>query len=269
MFKKPQYIALWVVVLLTLVFLNLPSQTASRLKLAIGSLFVPLFGLARSTEQTTGKAADTLVPRSELLRQNEQFRRENQELKLQLAQSQEAVRENARFRQLYNWQPRGAWKPKLANVVLREPANWWRTVQIDLGSRDGMKLNQPVLSPEGFLVGRISSVSLTRSQIVLVGDPNCRVSAVIENDARDQGVLLNSFSSSDKSLVTLGYLPRGSILKPGQNVVTSGNGGTFPKGISVGKVVDSESVGYGLQSEARVKLSANLSALEEVWVISE
>src|SRR5262245_19061683 len=152
MFKKPQYIALWIVVLLTLVILNLPSGTANRLKLAIGSLFVPLFGLTRSAQQTAGHAADSLVPRSQLIAENERLRRENEQLKLQLSQVQEATRENARFRQLYNWQPQAAWKTKLAKVVLRDPANWWRTVWIDLGSRDGMKLNFPILSPEGFLV---------------------------------------------------------------------------------------------------------------------
>ncbi len=269
MFKKPQYIALWVVVLFVLVFLNLPSQTTNRLKLAIGSLFVPLFGLSRSAQQMTANVTDTLVPRSELIRKSELLQRENDLIKLQLAQSQDAVRENARFRQLYNWQPRAAWKPRLAKVVLREPSNWWRTIQIDLGSRDGMKINLPILSQDGFLVGRISSVSLTRSQIVLIGDSNCRVSAFVENAARDQGVLMNSSSTSDNALVPLGYLPRIAVLKPGQNVLTSGLGGIFPRGISIGKIVDSEQANYGLQTEARVKLSANLSALEEVWVLTE
>lgn len=267
MFRKPQYIALWVVVLLTLVILNLPSQTANRLKLAIGSLFVPLFGLARTTQQAAGESADTLVPRRELIRQNAQIQRESESLRLELRQAQEATRENARLRDLYNWQKKTPWKLKLASVVLREPSNWWRTVQIDLGSRDGMRLNFPVLTPEG-LVGRISSVvSLTRSQVVLLGDPNCRVSALIENDSRDHGVLLNSSSSLDNALVVLGFLPRGSNLKPGQNVVTSGMGGIFPKGIPIGRIVDFQSVEYGLGSEARLKLTANLSALEEVWVI--
>ncbi len=269
MFKKPQYIVLCVVVLLVLVILNLPGQTANRLKLAIGSLFVPLFGLSRSTQQTTERVADSLVPRSELIRQNEQLQRENQQLKLELTQTQEAMRENARLRKEVNWKSATKWNVKLAKVVLREPANWWRTVQIDLGSRDGMKMNFPVLSPDGSLVGRISNVSLTRSQVVLLGDPSCRVPAVVENDARNEGVLLNSSSSLDNSLVALGYLPPGSNLKPGQNVFTSSKSKIFRQGIPIGIIVDSEPVSYGLQTEARVKLSANLSSLEEVWVLCE
>ena len=54
MLKRPHYIALGLVVLLTLVILNLPSQTTARLKLGIGSLFLPLFGLASSAQQLAG-----------------------------------------------------------------------------------------------------------------------------------------------------------------------------------------------------------------------
>ena len=97
-------------------------------------------------------------------------------------------RENARLRQLVGWQQQTSWKLKLAKVVLREPANWWRTAQIDLGSRDGLRVNLPVVTPDG-LVGRILTVSLTRSQVVLLGDPNCKVSARVENETRDTGII--------------------------------------------------------------------------------
>jgi rod shape-determining protein MreC len=267
MLTRAHYFALGLVVAVTLVLLNLPGATTARIKLGIGSLFVPLFGLAGSSQQLTGKAADALVPRSELLRQNEALRRQNLQMNLQAIQAVETARENARLRQLLGWQQRQSWKLKLANVVLREPANWWRTVQIDLGSRDGLKPNLPVLTTDG-LVGRISSVSLTRSQVVLLGDPNCRVSAVVENDTRDMGVI-GASGPLDGSLVDMGYLSRSANLKPGQNVVTSGLGGVFPKGIPIGKLVDAQPVEYGLRIEARVKLAANLSALEEVWVLME
>ena len=146
---------------------------------------------------------------------------------------------------------------------MRDPANWWRTVQIDLGSRDGVQTNQPVLTPEGWLVGRVISVGYLSSQVVLVGDPNCRVSAMVANASHDMGVLTPG-GQLDTSLVQLGYLASTANLKPGQEVFTSGLGGIFPKGIPVGKVVDVQSVEYGLASEASVKLNANLGALEQV-----
>ncbi len=267
MLKRPHYIALGLVLLLTLVILNLPAKTTARVKLGIGSLFVPLFGLANSSKQVLGDAADAALPRGELLRQNEALRRENQQLRLQMMQAEETGRENTRLRQLFGWQQQRRWKLKLANVVLREPSNWWRTVQIDLGSRDGAQPNMPVLTTAG-LVGRIASVSLTRSQVVLLGDPNCRVAAMVENETRDTGVI-GASGPLDSALVEMGYLSRNANLQPGQNVVTSGLGGIFPKGIPIGQVVDSHTAEYGLYTAARVKLAANLSALEEVWVLFE
>jgi rod shape-determining protein MreC len=103
---------------------------------------------------------------------------------------------------------------------------------------------------------------------VLLGDPNCKVSARVLNPARDTGVIGGS-GPLDSELVDLSYLSRNSELKPGQNVVTSGLGGIFPNDIPIGKVIDSHTEEYGLYTVARVKLAANLSALEEVWVLFE
>jgi rod shape-determining protein MreC len=263
MLKKPHYIALGVVALLTLILLNLPAHTAARLKLAIGSVFLPLFGLANSSDQLANKAGDAITTRAELLKQNESLRRDNQELKLQAMQAEETARENARLRQLVGWQQTKGWKMNLGKIVLRDPANWWRTVQINLGSRDGLRENLPVLVPEG-LVGRVSSVALTRSTVVLVGDVNCKVAAQVV-ETRDTGVI-GATDPWDNSLVALGFLKNPKLM-PGQTVITSGLGGFFPAGLPIGKIADSRSVEYGLSIEARVKLSANLSSLDEVWVL--
>jgi rod shape-determining protein MreC len=265
MLKRSHYITLVLVLGLTLIILGLSNQTAMRVKLALGSLFLPLFGLANTSHQLAGKTSEITTSREDLLKENEALKREQQQSRLQAVQTEETARENARLRQLLGWQQKVPWKLKLATVVLRDPANWWRTIEIDLGSRDGVRINLPVLTPDG-LVGRVSSVSLTRSQVVLIGDPDCKVSAQIENDSRDEGVI-ESAGPFDSSLLTLGYLSKDANIKPGQNVLTSGLGGVFPKGIPIGKIVDSHQVEYGLSTEARVKLAVNLSSLEEVWVL--
>ena len=90
--------------LLALVVLNLPDRTAARLKLGIGSLFVPLFGLANSTQQAAGRAGDAVLPRSQLLRELETLRKQNHELLLRSTRSEELERENARLRELFGWQ---------------------------------------------------------------------------------------------------------------------------------------------------------------------
>lgn len=265
MLRRPHYIALGLVVLLTLIMLNLPSQTTARLKLGIGSVFLPLFGLAGSSQETAAEAGGTVIPRRKLLQRLDSLRQENQHLRIHAMQAEDASRENARLRQLLGWQRQAPWKLKLAKVVLREPSNWWRTVEIDLGSRDGLRVNQPVLTADG-LVGRISSVSLTRSQVLLLGDPNCKVSACVENETRDSGII-GSSGPLNSEFVEMGYLSGSANLKPGQLVKTSGHGGIYPPNIPIGTIVDTQPVEYGLATVARVKLSANLNALQEVWVM--
>ena len=265
MFKQKNYFALGAVIVVAVLILSLPTNATTRLKFAISSWFLPLFGLADTAQQLPADLADTVLPRRELLQQINKLRLENQQFKEQQFQTAAIARENDQLRASLNWQKQMPWKLKLAKVVTRDPANWWRTVQIDLGTRDGVRENLPVLTASG-LVGRISSVKQTSAQVVLIGDPNCRVSALVENAAHDTGVLLAS-GLLDTSLVQLTYLASSANLKSGQSVVTSGLGGIFPKGIPIGQVVDARSVEFGLYTEARVKLNANLGSLEQVWVL--
>ena len=75
---------------------------------------------------------------------------------------------------------------------------------------------------------------------------------------------------SVKDRLALGVIEdaeRKGLLKPGQTVITSGLGGVFPAGIPVGTVVDSRTVGYGLMTEARVKLGVDTARLNEVMVL--
>ncbi len=205
------------------------------------------------------------MPHRALLKEIGDLRNENQQLHFQMMQAATTASENDRLRALLGWQRQAPWQLKLANVILRDPANWWRTLQIDLGSRDGVRENLPVLTPDG-LVGRISAVGLTRSQVVLLGDPNCRVSGLVANPAHDIGVISAS-GPLDYTLVELTYLSGNADVKPGENVLTSGQGGLFPKGIPIGEIVDSRTVEFGLYTEARVKLAVDLGGLEQVWVM--
>jgi rod shape-determining protein MreC len=265
MLKQKHYLALGAVTLVALLILSLPTGVTARLKLALGGLFLPLFGLVNTAQQLPADLADSVLPRRELLKQIDNLRRENQQLRVQELQTAATARENDQLRSLLGWERQTPWKLKLANVITRDPANWWRTIEIDLGSRNGVTSNLPVLTADG-LVGRIASVGLTRSQVILLGDPNCRVSALVENPAHDTGIISAS-GPLDNSLAELTYLSGSANLKSGQSVITSGLGGIFPKGIPIGLVVDARPAEFGLYTEARVKLSANLGALEQVWVV--
>ncbi len=269
MFKRPLYIFCALALLLVVIVLVLQSSWGARMKLTVGGLFMPLFGLSTTVESGLGKGADQVTPRDVLLKELDGLRTENQRLRILGQQAQETLLENHRLRAMLDRRAQTPWKVQAARVIGRDPANWWRMVHIDAGSMNGITNNQPVISPEGFLIGRIGAVGRTRSQVELVGDPNCPVSVLIQ-ESREHGMIAPSMINlSDASIVELGYLSRNSILKPDQLVVTSGMGGVFPPGIPVGRVIDFETIGHGLYTQARVKLAMSISRIEEVWVIQK
>jgi rod shape-determining protein MreC len=266
MFKRSQYFALFLVVLFVVVLSRLPDGTAGTIKRFVGGMFLPLFGLAGASHDLVDKAGKSAIPRSLLVEENQLLQQTNQALAIRLQQYEEIWRENERLRRLIASQKQNRWNVKFARVITRDPANWWRSALIDVGSVDGIRTNQAVMTSEG-LVGRVSAVGERRSHIVLLGDPELRVAAVVES-SRESGIIQTASSSpQENGMIDLDYLPGNSQTRPGESVFTSGDGGVFPKGLLIGKVVDTRSKDYGLSTDSRVKLAARIGSLEEVWVI--
>ena len=82
MFKQNNYIAAGIVVLAAVLILSLPSSATSHLKLALGSLFLPLFGLANAGQQLPADLADSVLPRRELLHEVANLRQQLQQLQM-------------------------------------------------------------------------------------------------------------------------------------------------------------------------------------------
>jgi len=264
--KRAHYWALGIVTVLTLLLLNLPPSAAGRLKLAVSGVFLPLFGLAGSGQSFVDRASYSLLTRRTLISEVERLQQENGQLRLTATQAQDAMNENARLRAMLGWQPKNPWKRHPAHIVGREPTTWWRSVTIDFGARDGAQINQPVITNDG-LVGRIRAVGPTHSEVALIGDPECGVSAIVA-ETRDNGVIQEARSSAvGDGHVTFRTLQNSVNMMAGHHVLTSGLGGIFPKGIPVGQIADARTVEGGLYTEARLRLAANLNRLEEVWVL--
>lgn len=267
MLKKPHYIAVFLVVVVVVVLFKLPGPTVGRLKLAISGLFLPLFGLAGSGHEAALQARGALVSRRQLVDEAEELRRQNDQLQMRLQQEMDVQRENDRLRAALGWSAQTHWNARLARVIARDPANWWRAVQIDLGRRDGIVVNLTVRTSAG-LVGKIASVGDARSQVILLGDPNLRVAAKIPTTGETGVVMSSSSAPQENNMVDFGYLSGNSTVSPGQEVQTWGvEGGVFPSGIPIGRIVDVRMNEYGLSKEARVQLWANLNSLQEVWVM--
>src|SRR5207247_7855570 len=126
MSKRPYYIALGVMLVLTLGLLKLPSRAAANLKLAISALFLPLFGAAGSAAELANKSSYALLPRRELVRQIELLQKTNQLWQIQFRQAAEWKRENDRLRDQVGVPRQYPGTPLLGRVVARAPATWAR-----------------------------------------------------------------------------------------------------------------------------------------------
>ena len=271
-FYKSQQTAVGAVLLTVFLLLVMPESVRARLKSSIGGLFLPAIGISTTSQAALqslgqlGVSEPDPFPTNQALGQEAELRPTVHELQLDNARLAE---ENKRLREALEWEQRIPWETKLVRVVGRDPFNWWRRIKINLGTNKEVRLNQPVISVRGELVGRISEVGPLTSWVLLVGDPNCRFSALLKESRSQGGIVSPRQYSADPRVVELTYLPNDVEVRPGQAVVTSGLGGGFPKEIPVGLVVDSWISKDGLYTEARVKLHANLNQLETVRVLTK
>ena len=115
MFKQKNYLALGAVVFVAIILLSLPTRATSRLKLAVGSWFLPLFGLTGAAQQLPADLADSVLSRRELLHQVDALRRENQQLKSQAVQTVAIARENEQLRAMFSRAKQLPWRLKMAS----------------------------------------------------------------------------------------------------------------------------------------------------------
>lgn len=267
MLRRPKVALIAAVAGLGLILLALiPSRLNDQLKRLIGFVYLPFAGAADGAEQLARRSR-ALTPRTLLLEEIDQLRRENRRCRLQLFQIEQALRENARLRALIQWRTRQAWNLRFARVIVKDPANWWRSIHLDAGEEQGVSVDDPVLTDQG-LVGKVVSVSKNRSRVALLGAPDCQAAAVITH-SKSRGTIAVSPRGGiiDRQIVALEHLPNDAPLESGLEVETSGAGGVFPEGIPIGRLIDGQSSEFDLYSRARVRLRVDLNRLKEVWVI--
>lgn len=146
----------------------------------------------------------------------------------------------------------------LSNVIAREPSNWFKTLIIDKGSESGIRVNMPVILPEG-IVGRIIEVNKGFSTVLLAVDNGSKIAAIVA-ETRELGIV----EGMDKFLL-ISFFSNKIDAKPEDTVLTSGLGGVFPKGLTLGKITDVKK--DGLVAKAEVQPAVNFNKIEEVLIL--
>ena len=193
--------------------------------------------------------------------ENVALKEELRGLRREKALLQDKENENRRLKKLLNLKSQHEFPSLVAQVVGEDAVGWYRTFFINRGSEDGVASSMPVSAAEG-VVGKVLRCSSDMAQVLLLTDPNlsidCRVSRT-----RDRGVLKGAFERG----CVLRHISLKSEAKPGDEVVTSGLDGVYPRGLTVGRIESVRKGDQGLFLEAQVKPAVEFSEIEEVLVI--
>lgn len=267
MFKRHKnWIWLGTILGLVLIMIALPAGCSSSVKMNITQLFSPLLEISTGIREKLSRLGRAAASQDSLVEQSEQLHNEVVRLQSELVRMQELERENARLREMLEFKAATPLRLKPARVINRSASNWWVTMDVDVGSRDGVSENMAVISAAG-LVGKTTGVGPHVARVLLVVDPNCKVAAMIES-SRESGITEGDTRGSIESpRCVMRFINRNAQVEIGDLVLTSGLDDLYPKGIVVGSVTEVNEEEYGLYKSARLALAADLMRLEEVFVV--
>ncbi len=221
------------------------------------------------------KASNSIIAFFERVFSSTDLDKENEQLKVQLAQYKiiedelNTLREeNERLKGLLNYTDiTENYTYVTATVIGKSQGVWFSEFTVNAGRNDGVAENQAVVNSQG-LVGRVSSVSANTCKVTAIIDSTSDVSVMVER-TRDYGFARGLLNTDADENLELYYLPSGYDLVPGDNILTSGIGGIFPKGISVGTVTEVSRANEDTEDRnAVIQPSVDFLRLEEVMIVN-
>jgi rod shape-determining protein MreC len=193
-------------------------------------------------------------------RENEELKRENGALKLEITQLQSKASEADRLAALLKFRQTNATVPMVAARVIAGSADSGsQTIYLDRGERDGIRRDMGVITPDG-VVGKVIESYKDTAQVLLLTDEHSGVGAMLV-DSRLQGPV----GGTGEPLLVMKYIPNDDNVNFGERVVTSGMDRIFPRDLPVGTIAEIKSGNPFKQ--LRVKPAASLERLEEVFVL--
>jgi len=198
-----------------------------------------------------------------LEKENRRLKQKVAELETENHHMEEMKLANERLRQLLQFRAKNSPSMVGAEVIGQDPSSWFKSVTIDKGERDGVKLGMAVVSPTG-VIGQILKTAPHCATVLLITDYNSAVDSIVQR-TRAKAIV----EGKGESRCQLKYLLRTEEVAVGDVVVTSGLGGNFPKGLMVGEVKKVDKKGHGVFQYAELVPSVDFAQLEEVFVIME
>ena len=190
-----------------------------------------------------------------IAQQNTELRRELRQMQVWKEAALQLEQENARLLDLNNVRldPRLTY---ITGVVLADSGSPFRqSVLLNVGARDGIVEGWATMDGIG-LVGRVSGVAQNTARVILATDASSRIPAVIQPSGQTAIV-----AGDNSAAPPIDFLESPDLVRPGDRVVTSGDGGVFPAGLLVGQVASDPG------GRLRVRLAADYERLEFLRVL--
>lgn len=162
-------------------------------------------------------------------------------------------------------------RPVTARVIARSPTLWYANVQINRGSGDGIREDQPVITGDG-LAGKVTAVTGGSATVTLITDPErSAVSAQVMPDGANGIVRAKAGNPRD---LLLDFVEKGRKIRQGATLVTSGFTSSrgleskFPRGIPIGKVKKVNRTELELYQRVHIEPFAELRRMDYVQVLT-
>ena len=260
-----------VLVLIALMALTAYSQsTGSLISLSPESLLSRIITPIQGAVSQIGHAISDYLYRVKLRSNIEyeynQLKAQNDELTLRSILYEELEEENTQLRALLGeYEDRSSMNPVLARVIASETGNYFSTFTINKGKNDGVDTQMAVITSEG-LVGYTYEVFDKTAKVITIIDDQASLAALIES-SRDQGAVKGTLGSTGEPLCRMYYLSADSVPRPGDRVITSGVGVSFPKGLLIGYVRESTRAIEDSKHYIVVEPAADFEHIENVLVL--
>ncbi len=204
----------------------------------VSSFITPIQSFFSSITDSVVSYLRTLKLRANLETEYNNLRAENEQLVYQAMLVDELQTQLSQYEDMYDEVSANSnMNPIVCQVIDRSDTNYFATFVINKGSRDGIE-DYMAVTISGALVGYTENVKEATSTVRCIIDSEASIAALIQS-SRDQGTIKGTLGIDGTYLCRMYYLSDDHLPRPGDTVVTSGVGMSFPKGIPIGTVRES------------------------------
>lgn len=233
----------------------------------IQTVLAPLQRSATSVGQEVSQSFEQAESLEALQARTIELEALNNQLTVENIQLKEVARENELLRQLLNYSrsnPQFVYHPTTVRgrSIGVDPTNLLYYVYVDVGIRDGIAKNMPVVTERG-LVGRVTAVGPNSAQVLMLIDPASVVNVIVQS-SRATGIVRGNIDGT----LLMERIPQNETVNPGDIVLTSGLGGNFPDKLVIGQITEVLQRDQDMFQTARIRPTVDFGKLETMLIIT-